>query len=146
MQMVHSEPIFCRVCADLFPKIVCNFCLQSSDLRYTWHFCHESLVVQGMWCGSFPSFTGDYIGGFFFLYRKDPGDNTVPLPPPNILKKCNIHYETIFSRLNICILSKGVCGVVVFFWGGGALKGAVFLWFGNFWEISTILQQKVQGT
>ena len=25
---------FCRACVDSFPQIVCNFCLQSSDLRY----------------------------------------------------------------------------------------------------------------
>ena len=31
MQIVHSEPIFCRVRVYFFHKIVCNFCLQSYD-------------------------------------------------------------------------------------------------------------------
>ena len=33
MQMVHSEPILCRVRVDFPPNILCNFCLQSSDIR-----------------------------------------------------------------------------------------------------------------
>ena len=33
MQMVHSEPFFCRIRVDFSPKILCKCCLQSSDIR-----------------------------------------------------------------------------------------------------------------
>ena len=36
MQMVHSEPIFAEFVLISSPKIVCNFCPQSSDLRNTY--------------------------------------------------------------------------------------------------------------
>ena len=54
---------------------------------------------------------------FFSCVGRIQGATQAPSPSPNILKNwCNIHSETIFSRLNVCILSKGVWG------GGGGVK------------------------
>ena len=63
-------------------------------------------------------FTGDYMGGvgFFFLCRKDPGGNTAPSKYFEKLMQYALRDD--FSRLNFCILSKGIWGV--------PLKGAVF--------------------
>ena len=85
-----------------------------------------------MWCGSFSIiYRGLYGRSEVFLCREDPRGNTAPSPSPNILKNwCNIHSETIFSRFNVCILSKGVGG------GGGVIREFLSC---NFWGISTHL-------
>ena len=79
-------------------------------LVFSWNytFVIKSPDVQGMWCGSFPSFnlTGDYINmggvGFFSCVGRIQGATLSP--PPNILKNlCNIYSETIISRLNVCL-------------------------------------------
>ena len=74
-------------------------------LVFSWNFTFviKSPDVQGMWCGSFPSFYINMGGvGFFSCVGRIQGATLSP--PPNILKNlCNIYSETIISRLNVCL-------------------------------------------
>ena len=68
-------------------------------------------------------FTGDYMGGVFFsCVGRIQGATQPPTPSKYFEKLMQYAPRDDFSRLNICILSKGIGG------GGGGvpLKGAVF--------------------
>ena len=88
--MVHSEPIFAEFVLISSPKIVCNFCPQSSDLRNTYCGRIFNLAVE------------DHIQpkrGVFYALAVGGGRGL----PEKILEKWMqmVHSEPIFCRVRV---------------------------------------------
>ena len=89
--MVHSVPIFAEFVLISSPKIVCNFCPQSSDLRNTYCGRIFNLAVE------------DHIQpkrGVFYALAVGGGGRGLP---ENIFEKWMqmVHSEPIFCRVRV---------------------------------------------
>ena len=94
IQMIHSESIHSRLLVGIF------------FFFFFWNFTFVMKAPSCRW-----EFTGIIWEELvFFLCRKDPGGNTAPPPHPlQIFWKIDaICTRDDFSRLNFCILSKGI--------------------------------------
>ena len=88
MQMVHSEPIFAEFVSIFYPKILCNFCFQISDLLYTW--CGKNFHL---------SCRGKAKEGIFFYLLAVGGGGGRGLPEKIFEKRMQmVHSEPIFAE------------------------------------------------